>query len=118
VAAGVTATGGPTLAPGVVDQLQRWHGWGGEHGPAAIGAELNGATRGELPSVVVNDRPPARCGRRGPAGLRESNEPPMLFVQAGRIVRLGRDEHDAPFVQEASEAIVHHHLTRAANETP
>ena len=115
--AGRPTTGGPSLddlAPGVVEQLQRWHRWdqGFRAGEAHEHSEAGGQS---LPSIVVNDRPLRNVGDEALAALQVHNKPPKLFARGGKIIRLASDENDAPIIQEADESVVRYHLTRAAN---
>src|SRR5829696_4866637 len=68
-----------------------------------------------LPSIVVNDRPLRDVGDDALQALEARNNPPTLFARAGKVIRLGQDENDAPIIQEAGEPVMSHHLTRAAN---
>jgi Bifunctional DNA primase/polymerase, N-terminal len=117
--AGRPTTGGPSLedlAPGVVEQLQRWHRWG--QGFRAGEAHEHSEAGGQfLPSIVVNDRPLRDVGDEALQALetRNSAATPKLFARTGRVIRLGQDENDAPMIEEASESVIRHHLTRAAN---
>jgi hypothetical protein len=115
--AGRPTTGGPSLddlAPGVAQQLQRWHRWGLRFraGEAHEHSEAGGQS---LPSIVVNDRPLRDVGDEALQALEARNNPPSLFSRAGKIIRLASDENDEPIIQEASESVVRHHLARAAN---
>jgi Bifunctional DNA primase/polymerase, N-terminal len=68
-----------------------------------------------LPTIVVNDRPLRDVGDEALQALVARNDPPTLFARTGRTIRLGADEHDAPIIEEASESVMRHHLTRSAN---
>jgi P4 family phage/plasmid primase-like protien len=62
--AGKPATGGPTLnaiAPGVVDQLRRWHGWGAEQRTEHVGPD-HGAPSFNLTDLGNAERLVARHG--------------------------------------------------------
>jgi hypothetical protein len=115
--AGRPTTGGTTLddlAPGVVDQLRRWHTWGtwqgGEYTHQSSTFEAS-----DLPLIVVNDRPLRDVGDEALQALQARNKPPVLFARAGKVIRLGQDENDGPIIQEAGEGVIRHDLTRAAN---
>lgn len=47
--------------------------------------------------------------------LREANDPPTYFVQAGRPVRVRADEKGQPIVEELTEAMITGRLARVAN---
>jgi hypothetical protein len=68
-----------------------------------------------LPKIVVNDRPLRHVGDEALQALEARNTPPTLFARAGKVIRLGRDENDAPIIQETGEGMIRHHLSRAAN---
>jgi hypothetical protein len=63
----------------------------------------------------VNDRPLRDIGDEALQALQTRNTPPTLFARAGKVIRLGQDENDAPIIQEAGESVIRHHLARAAN---
>jgi hypothetical protein len=123
IAANRPTTGGPTLddlAPGVADRLRRWHGWGTDRASQANRDapsfdEVRPSAPTGLPPIVVNDRPLRDVGDDALRALDERNDPPTLFARAGKVIRLGQDEDDAPIIQEAGEPVIRHHLTRAAD---
>ena len=111
---GASVTGGWTLerlARGLVEQLQLWHGWGGGRSATSAGPH----EPDDLNSIIVNDRPLRDIGDEALQALETRNTPPTLFARAGKVIRLGQDENDAPIIQEAGEPVIRHHLARAAN---
>jgi hypothetical protein len=103
---GEPVTGGPALealAPGILDQLRSWRGW--------IGAQDEDC----LPRIVVNNRHLRDVTEEAIAALDARNNPPEIFVRAGRLVRVREDEKGIPEIQAMEDSHVKGRLARVAD---
>ncbi|HOC85121.1 MAG TPA: hypothetical protein PKJ67_10975, partial [Methanoculleus sp.] len=67
------------------------------------------------PKIVLNDKVLNEKTAEAIDALQVMNDPPRLFVRAGRIVRVERDEHGRPVIQSLNKAAVRGELDRAAH---
>lgn len=67
------------------------------------------------PKIVLNDKVLNEKTAEAIDALQVMNDPPRLFVRAGRIVRVERDEHGRPVIQTLNKAAVRGELDRAAH---
>ena len=67
------------------------------------------------PKIVLNDKVLNEKTSEAIDALQVMNDPPRLFVRAGRIVRVERDEHGRPVIQTLNKAAVRGELDRAAH---
>ncbi|MGC4050640.1 MAG: hypothetical protein QM757_14790 [Paludibaculum sp.] len=63
-----------------------------------------GTTPRERPSIVINGRPLRDITRDVTEALLEANDPPRLFVRAGALVRVRRDENLRPLIDTLGES--------------
>ena len=57
-----------------------------------------------LPEIMLSDRPLRNISRDALDALAAQNDPPRLFVQAGRLVRVRKDEKNRPMIDPITEA--------------
>ena len=67
------------------------------------------------PKIVLNDKVLNEKTSEAIDALQTMNDPPRLFVRAGRIVRVDRDEHGRAVIQTLNKAAVRGELDRAAH---
>ena len=67
------------------------------------------------PKIVMNDKVLNEKTSEAIDALQVMNEPPRLFVRAGRLVRVEHDEHNRPVIQTLNKAAVRGELDRAAH---
>ena len=70
---------------------------------------------GELPRIVVNNRHLREVTADALSALAVRNDPPELFVRAGRLVRVREDENGIPEIQALEDSHVKGRLARVAN---
>jgi hypothetical protein len=68
-----------------------------------------------LPDINCSDIHLREITKAALEALLAVNDPPFLFVRAGEIVRVGRDEHNLPIIEELNESAMRGVLERAAN---
>lgn len=68
-----------------------------------------------LPEITCSDVRLREITRAAISALVTANDPPFLFVRAGEIVRIAKDERNLPIIQELSESGMRGALERAAN---
>lgn len=71
--------------------------------------------RDGLPVIETNNRPPREQAEAALSALIAANDPPSVFVRAGVLVRVGRDENDRPKVEQLTADTLSYYLARAAN---
>jgi hypothetical protein len=69
----------------------------------------------ELPRIVVNNRHLRDVTEEAIAALDERNNPPEIFVRAGRLVRVREDENGIPEIQIMEDSHVKGRLARVAD---
>jgi hypothetical protein len=69
----------------------------------------------EYPRVVANNRPLRDMTAEIVAVLHQANEPPRLFVQAGRLVRLRQDERGQAWLEPVTDLHLRHRLSQIAD---
>ncbi len=68
-----------------------------------------------LPMVSVGNRQLRDLTADGLKALEEANTPnPSLFRFGPGLARIGHDDHERPFTEQASETIIRYHLSKAA----
>jgi hypothetical protein len=67
------------------------------------------------PSIAVGGRPLRDVTEDALTALVAKNTPPVLFVRAGELVTLGRDEHGAHIIVPMDEDATRGHMARAAD---
>ena len=73
-------------------------------------------TDAALPRVVMNNRPLRVITANVVRVLEYANDPPVLFVQSGRIVRLRRDERgQRTWIEPVTDIILRRRLTQVAD---
>jgi hypothetical protein len=106
ISQGHPATGGrrlEELIPGLPRKLANYWGWGGR------------LDDGELPKIVVNNRHLREVTAEALSALAARNDPPELFVRAGRLVRVREDENGIPEIQVMEDSHVKGRLARVAD---
>lgn len=71
----------------------------------------------QLPTINISDLRLRDQTRSAIDALVLANDPPSLFVRSGQLVRICRDEHDLPFIEELRENALRGYLERSANFT-
>jgi len=70
---------------------------------------------GDLPKIVVNNRHLREVTAEALNALAARNDPPELFVRAGRLVRVREDENGIPEIQALEDSHVKGRLARVAD---
>ena len=95
----------------IVDELER-----NGRNPQIRAASGAGQTRrGELPKIVVNNRQLPEVTAEAIEALAGHNDPPEIFVRAGRLVRVREDENGSPEIQPMDDPHIKGRLARVAN---
>lgn len=68
-----------------------------------------------LPRIVVSERQLRDTTHEAQEALLLANDPPEIFLRAGGLVRVERDEKGAPFIRRLRLEEMRDHLTRAAD---
>ena len=71
--------------------------------------------RSDLPNIQANDRQLRDVTRDSLAALRAFNNPPSIFVRAGKPVCVHKEENGRHVITEATDRILRNRLTRAAD---
>jgi hypothetical protein len=103
---GNPATGGrklEDLVRGLPRKLADYWGWGGR------------LDDGEFPKIVVNNRHLREVTAEALSALASRNDPPELFVRAGRLVRVREDENGIPEIQAMEDSHIKGRLARVAD---
>ena len=95
----------------IVDELER----NGRNGRIRMTAGTGGARRDELPKIVVNNRQLPEVTAEAIEALASHNDPPEIFVRAGRLVRVREDENGTPQIQPMDDPHIKGRLARVAN---
>jgi hypothetical protein len=97
----------------IVDELES----NGRNVRARISFGKNGRSSedGELPKIVVNNRHLREVTSEALSALATRNDPPELFVRAGRLVRVREDENGIPEIQVLEDSHVKGRLARVAD---
>ena len=72
-------------------------------------------TTGPKPAIQVNDRQLREVTADALTAMVTANRPPRVFVRAGALTRIGRDEDGRPMIQAMNEHQVRHELARSAD---
>ncbi len=67
---------------------------------------------GEVPIIRANDRLPGEIADDALSALIEANDPPTLFVRAGKLTRVREDENGRPIIEMLSDAHLRERLGR------
>jgi hypothetical protein len=94
----------------IVDELER----NGRNKRAQITVD-GGSRHRELPTIVVNNRQLPEVTAEAIAALAALNDPPEIFVRAGRLVRVREDENGIPEIQAMEDSHIKGRLARVAN---
>jgi hypothetical protein len=100
------ATGGrklEELLPGIRRKIADYWGWSGR------------LDDGELTKIVVNNRHLRDVTADALEALAAHNNPPDVFVRAGRLVRVRQDENGTPQIQTMEDSHVKGRLARVAD---
>jgi hypothetical protein len=103
---GRPATGGrklEELLPGIRRKIADYWGWSGR------------LDDGELTTIVVNNRHLRDVTADALEALAAHNNPPDVFVRAGRLVRVRQDENGTPQIQTMEDSHVKGRLARVAD---
>src|SRR5207245_11380322 len=74
-----------------------------------------GAAPVEYPRVIVNNRPLREITAEIVQVLQTTNTPPVLFLQAERLVRLRQDERGQAWFEPVTDLHLHRRLTQVAD---
>src|SRR6266699_3901595 len=69
----------------------------------------------EYPRVIVNNRPLREITAEIVQVLQTTNAPPLLFLQAGRLVRLRQDERGQAWLEPVTDLHLRRRLTQVAD---
>jgi hypothetical protein len=103
---GRPATGGrklEELLPGIRRKIADYWGWSG------------GLDDGELTKIIINNRHLRDVTADALEALAAHNNPPDVFVRAGRLVRVRQDENGTPQIQTMEDSHVKGRLARVAD---
>ena len=108
---------GRILGKPVVNQARKWlrEVLGTAAAQADIPAGEEAAAAASLPTIVVSDRRLHDITGDGLAALPAVNEPPLLFGQGPRVVRLARGPDGRLRIERVNEHAPSHDLVRAAD---
>jgi hypothetical protein len=95
----------------IVDELER----NGRNRWRPAQADVAGNERDALPKIVVNNRQLPEVTAEAIEALAASNDPPEIFVRAGRLVRVREDENGVPEIQAMEDSHLKGRLARVAN---
>src|SRR5829696_3824967 len=95
----------------IVDELER----NGRNRRARMSVDAGGVKRDNLPTIVVNNRQLPEVTAEAIEALAAHNDPPEIFVRAGRLVRVREDENGTPEIQPMDDPHVKGRLARVAN---
>jgi hypothetical protein len=98
----------------VVTDPQVVEGAKGQRARLDAAAEAH-AREARRPKIVMNDKVLNEKTAEAIDALQVMNDPPRLFVRAGRLVRVERDEHNRPVIQTLNKAAIRGELDRAAH---
>jgi hypothetical protein len=93
----------------IVDELES----NGRNGRATL--NTGGRRKDAPPSIVVNNRQLPEVTAEAIAALAARNDPPEVFVRAGRLVRVREDENGIPEIQAMEDSHIKGRLARVAN---
>ena len=102
------------MTPTPATTRKSWTSWRATAGTRGRGA-LGGRGRGELSKIVVNNRRLPEVTAEAIEALAAHNDPPEIFVRAGRIVRVREDEDRIPEIQAMEDSHIKGRLARVAN---
>ena len=71
-------------------------------------------TAAGLPTIIVSDVQLSDLTVHGQAALHKGNDPPVIFVRSGSLVRVVRDERGRPVIEAMDKAKVRSRLTDVA----
>ena len=120
VAAAVQILALPGLLP--KGDVSDWLSAGGS--PDSLKALIVGAPTREqwsasftvgLPIIETNNRQQREISDDLLKAVKAANDPPLLFVRAGQLTRIGMDENGRPKTETVDEDVLAHVATRAAN---
>jgi hypothetical protein len=95
----------------IVDELER----NGRNGRVRMMSDTGGTMSDELPKIVVNNRQLPEVTAEAIEALAAHNDPPEIFVRAGRLVRVREDENGTPEIQPMDDPHIKGRLARVAN---
>jgi len=79
------------------------------------GAPQDEAEQDGLPQVFVTNRPLRAISQDAMTALVAANDPPVLFVRSGQLVRIASDEAGRPRIDHVTEPILRGRMSRVAN---
>jgi hypothetical protein len=95
----------------IVDELER----NGRNVRVRVTLGAGEAKRDDLPKIVVNNRQLPDVTAEAIDALAAHNDPPEIFVRAGRLVRVREDENGSPQIQPMDDPHIKGRLARVAN---
>jgi hypothetical protein len=95
----------------IVDELER----NGRNERVRVTFGAGSRQRGDLPKIVVNNRQLPDVTAEAIEALASHNDPPEIFVRAGRLVRVREDENGSPEIQPMDDPHIKGRLARVAN---
>jgi hypothetical protein len=95
----------------IVDELE----CNGRNSRARMSVGGGGGKQDNLPTIIVNNRQLPEVTVEAIEALAAHNDPPEIFVRAGRLVRVREDENGTPEIQPMDDPHVKGRLARVAN---
>src|SRR5919112_923450 len=95
----------------IVDELES----NGRNARIRVGHRPSEPERDVLPKMVVNSRQLPDVTAEAIEALEAHNDPPEIFVRAGRLVRVREDENGIPEIQAMEDSHIKGRLARVAN---
>ena len=95
----------------IVDELES----NGRNRRTQVTVGASGTKRDDLPKIVVNNRQLPEVTAEAIEALAAHNNPPAIFVRAGRLVRVREDENGSPEIQPMDDSHIKGRLARVAN---
>jgi hypothetical protein len=95
----------------IMDELES----NGRNARIRVTSGAGGTKRDELPKIVVNNRQLPEVTAEAIEALAGHNDPPEVFVRAGRLVRVREDEKGSPEIQPMDDPHIKGRLARVAN---
>ena len=84
-------------------------------GRSAAAARKARSTVAQFPCIQINSRELRDVSDDSLTALLDANDPPHLFVRAGEVARIGRDEHGRNGIDDVDSDHMLHAMTRAAD---
>jgi len=89
--------------------------WGlSEEKPGVASRPSRSSNSRRLPSIIATNRPLQDIATDAISALESANDPPSLFVRAGKPCRVRRDESGRPLIEQMTDSQMRHRMARTA----